>query len=357
MKISDFALPWEKVSVDLIGPLPRTKNGNEYGLVLVDTCTGWVEAFPLRQTAATADGCATRVLSVFCRWGFPSRIISDNGPQFASELWVKVMMRLRIKTVFCTPYHPQSNPVERKNRDIKTYLRKFCHSHQKNWDEMFDVMLFALRSAKNTSTGITPAQANLGRNLTSPLDLFLPKAGYDFDSPQNLRDYTKKLESKIQASLKFLVENRELAGIEQKLYYDPSHKKAEFNEGDWVTLQAHPLSSKAKGVSASLMPKREGPYVISKKVNPLNYELSDVNSNVPITFAHVVQLKKYERRIGEPILTDKPPPKRMSFKVSKAGIGKTRGRPKGKLNVKPTAVETEPREDGPNTRSQSKTKK
>jgi hypothetical protein len=221
---------------------------------------------------------------------------------------------------------------------------------------MFDIMLFALRSAKNVSTGLTPAQANLGRNLTSPLDLFLPQANYNFDSPQNIRDHAKKLEAKIQTSLKFLAENRELAGIEQKLHYDPNHKNSEFNEGDWVTLQAHPLSSKAKGVSASLMPKREGPYVISKKVNPLNYELSDVNSNLPITFAHVVQLKKYERRIDEPILTDKPPPKRMSFKVSKAGLGKTRGRPKGKTNVVPIPVETTDREDGPNTRSQAKKK-
>jgi hypothetical protein len=214
-------------------------------------------------------------------------------------------------------------------------------------------MLFALRSAKNLSTGLTPAFANLGRELKSPIDLFLPDPNLDAKFTSNVREYAKKLEHKIKSSLNFLLENRELAQAEQKIYYDPHHKQIEFNEGEWVTLQAHPLSNKAKGVSASLSQKREGPYLILNKMNPLNYELGDVNSKLPITFAHIVQLRKYEPRDDSPVLTDKPELKRISFNPTKIGLGKTRGRPKGIPNTAPTVIEPTLREEGPITRSQA----
>jgi len=44
--------PFEKVAIDLIGPLPITKTGYEYILSVIDLATRWAEAYPLREATS-----------------------------------------------------------------------------------------------------------------------------------------------------------------------------------------------------------------------------------------------------------------------------------------------------------------
>ena len=41
--------PFKQVAMDLVGPLPRSKSGNKYILVLCDYATGYPEAISLRS--------------------------------------------------------------------------------------------------------------------------------------------------------------------------------------------------------------------------------------------------------------------------------------------------------------------
>ncbi|KAG8235542.1 hypothetical protein J437_LFUL013504 [Ladona fulva] len=86
-----------------------------------DTATRWVELFPLKD--ATAEACARCLVDeVILRYGTPRRIISDNGPHFFSEVMQKVAYCLGFKQSLTPVYHPEANPVERKNRDLKVQL-------------------------------------------------------------------------------------------------------------------------------------------------------------------------------------------------------------------------------------------
>ena len=39
--------PWQKVAIDLVGPMPRTQRENQWILVLTDHFTRWQDAIPL----------------------------------------------------------------------------------------------------------------------------------------------------------------------------------------------------------------------------------------------------------------------------------------------------------------------
>ena len=359
MRPRNKALPWEKVSVDIIGPFPLTRLKNKYALVIVDLFSGWPEVFPLTEKQNCAEGCAISALKVFCHWGFPNRIVSDNGPQFASQLWCEVMKLLKVKAVFTAPYQPQGNLTERKNRDIKVYLTKYMEDKHRNWDQYLFLMLAALRAAKVKSTGLTPFEANFGRRMRLPIDIYTYDPNHQGEIGDDIRDFPKKVANNAKAMVRYAFENMDLASFEQKLYYDENRRDEEFEIGDIVTSKVYATSSKVKGVSKKLSPKREGPFVILRKLSPLNYILGDVHSKEARTFAHIAQLKKYNMREGQPVITatDIPGSKENDNPSlgtrARVGLGKQRGRKKGQKNAPKSPPSTPIGQADRVTRSQS----
>lgn len=65
--------------------LSRTNSGNKYCLVITDYLTKWVEAFPLRNMTAEVIA-KTFIYEVVTRHSAPSKIITDQGKQFTSNL-------------------------------------------------------------------------------------------------------------------------------------------------------------------------------------------------------------------------------------------------------------------------------
>jgi len=77
--------PFDRVAVDFVGPLPRTKHSNQYLLVFVDYATRWPEVF------ATTNRKATTVAEIFvreihCRHGAPVQLLSDQGKEFLAHV-------------------------------------------------------------------------------------------------------------------------------------------------------------------------------------------------------------------------------------------------------------------------------
>lgn len=62
-------VPFERVGIDILGPLPRALGGFTHVLILVDYATWYPEAIPLRKTSAKAI--AKELLQIFHEWGFP----------------------------------------------------------------------------------------------------------------------------------------------------------------------------------------------------------------------------------------------------------------------------------------------
>src|SRR5207244_5792236 len=87
---------FDHVYVDLIGPLqPASSKNHKYILCLVDSCTRWSEAIPLKTLTAveTADA----LISIFTRIGIPRILVSDNATNFISALSAELYRRLGIE--------------------------------------------------------------------------------------------------------------------------------------------------------------------------------------------------------------------------------------------------------------------
>lgn len=78
---------FEIVHIDIVGPLPITNKGNKYLLTFQDAFSKYPEAVPIPdQTAKTV---AERfVTEIICKHGSLKVLVSDQGKQFMSELFV-----------------------------------------------------------------------------------------------------------------------------------------------------------------------------------------------------------------------------------------------------------------------------
>ncbi len=102
--------PWERVGVDFVGPLPRSKSGNTYTFVVVDYFSKYVFVVAMRSSKTRAMG--EHLYRMCCKLGFPSEILSDNCPQFVSDLYNTMWELLGTPPRHTTPYQPQANLTE-----------------------------------------------------------------------------------------------------------------------------------------------------------------------------------------------------------------------------------------------------
>ncbi|GFX64026.1 transposon Tf2-8 polyprotein [Trichonephila clavipes] len=109
------------------------------------------------------DNPTTSIHLVLLRYGIPRRLISDNGTQFVSAVMQQICYLLNIHQSLIPVYHPQANPVERKNRDLNPRLAILVQDKHGCLSEKLPSIRFALNTAKRETTGRTAAFLNFGR--------------------------------------------------------------------------------------------------------------------------------------------------------------------------------------------------
>ena len=161
----------ERVSLDIMGPLPISDQDNKFILLICDYFTKWVEAvaIPNQEAKTIADAF---VKEFVCRYGVPRRLFSDQGSNLQSTLFREVCRTLEIDQDRTTPYHPQSDGlVERMNRSLEAMLSMFISPTQRDWDQYLPFLMMAYRSAVQESTGYSPSMMMLGREAELPNSL------------------------------------------------------------------------------------------------------------------------------------------------------------------------------------------
>ena len=147
--------PFQRIAMDIIGPLPHTQRGNRFILTICDYATRYPETLAL--SSIEAAHIARELISVFARMGVPKEISLDQGTNFMSALLEETYRLLQIKWIRTTPYHPQTDRlVEWFNGTLKSMLKKFVNKSGKDWDDYLPYLLFAYREVPQESTGFSP---------------------------------------------------------------------------------------------------------------------------------------------------------------------------------------------------------
>lgn len=157
------AEPWQHVCVDLCGPFPS----GETVLVVIDYYSRWPEVAVLHKTTTAHIIHCLNV--IFSRHGYPETIKSDNGPQFISNEFDQYLREINVKHRKVTPYWPQANgEVERFNR-VLLKVCKTAKAEGKDWKKEIPKFLLQYRSTNHQTTGVSPAELLVGRQLRTKL--------------------------------------------------------------------------------------------------------------------------------------------------------------------------------------------
>ncbi|GFW39594.1 retrovirus-related Pol polyprotein from transposon 17.6 [Trichonephila clavipes] len=173
--------PNEIVTLDLLGPYPVSRvRRNRYALVVTDHFSKWAEIIPLKKASARVitDNFFDNYIS---RSAASIKLISDNGPQFISDMFENLSERLGIRHVKTVMYRPQANRKERVNRDLVQMIANYVNEQHDTWDQFLREFACAIYIAVNETTGKTPAELFLGRKLITPFQaLVMVSDGTEF---------------------------------------------------------------------------------------------------------------------------------------------------------------------------------
>ena len=181
---------WQDLAIDLMGPLPS----KHYVFVVVDYYSRFYEVEIMRDTSS--ERIIEALENMFCRYGLPRSITSDNGPEFLSEVFEKYLSDNDITHTAVTPLHPAANgEVERQNRSLMKRIR-IAMAESRDWKTAVRTYLFAYRATPHATSGVSPAELMFGRKLKTKLQQ-LDVDRRDLDEEVRDRDTTQKYKNKL----------------------------------------------------------------------------------------------------------------------------------------------------------------
>lgn len=261
--------PFQIISMDLMGPFPKSKQGNTMLLVISCWFSKFCFLFPLRNGKSLA---IVQILEeqIFLMYGAPNVIVCDNGKQFVSSQFKDLLSNYGVNLCYTPYYHPQANPTERVNRVIGAAIASYVGDNHKEWDKYIPHIGHAIRTSVHEVTGKTPSFLFFGRETNVHA-----KKPYSFE-PGDPLVFNKE---------RFVLNS----GLRQKIYDDvcermkQSHESnskrynlrrrvCEYKEGDLVWKRTKHLSNADKSFMSKLAPKFEEA-IIAKKVSKDVYKL------------------------------------------------------------------------------------
>lgn len=279
--------PFEKIAVDIAGPLQPSRCGDRYILAIIDYFSKFPMLIPLRNidSKTVAEAIFTNWI---CLFGVPDVIHSDRGSCFESELFYEMCRLAGISKSKTAPYYPQSDGlVERLFRTVKDMIHITATCFQRDWREVIPIVELGLRSTIQRSTNLTPFEVVFGKRMKTPVEwAHIVKWGIQKEGNQ-----------RTQCQSEYVLElQRKMAEIHMKVI--ETCMKRDESDKEEIRKKVKPLQigdkcmAKVLPRAGRLYDKRyNGPYVVTRLLGDWTYELKHIQSGEVIQ-RNYYQVKK-----------------------------------------------------------------
>ena len=161
--------PGDMLQIDLVGPLKSPMY--TYFLTAVDVFSENLFAVPL--TNGRADNVARALTTIFFQHSYmPSKIHSDLGTAFVSELIHELTKMLKICLEHASLKHPQIvGVVERSHSALKRILKLNTNEQWNDWHKYVSLATFIHNTSYHFAIGCSPTVIFHGREPIKPLDV------------------------------------------------------------------------------------------------------------------------------------------------------------------------------------------
>ena len=235
LQITDTAsTTFERIFIDLVGPLPESHTGNRYVLTIQDDLSKFLWCYPIPDKSANVVA-RTLVERLFLPYHFPKFLIHDCGTEFMNKVQKTVCDLLQIKQLSSAPYHHQTiGSLENSHKSLNSYLRTFADEDRYDWDQWLPYFSYAYNSMVHLSTNYTPFELIFGKNNQLPNGT-LQQITEPF---YNYEDYALELKTRIKTALQDAKEFQTKTKEKRKIDYDSNIRKhTNYSVGDYVLVR------------------------------------------------------------------------------------------------------------------------
>jgi hypothetical protein len=292
-KSVDASLPMDKVVIDLLS-LEGSRQGYFYVLVIVDVFSKftWLRALKSKMAKEVAE----KLYHIFCDFGFPKVIQSDNGREFVNAILKEWMELAEIGHHVSTPYYPQCNGItERMNSSVLKVLKGTIKGRVHQWEQFIPLTQMYINCRTSRTHRSAPFALVFARRFNPFEDYKNVKEGVITlsDWKKHLEEMTSKIYPEIGKNLdEYKKRLKKSQDEHHKLLEDlPMNTKVMVLEGD----------GKRKN---KLDDKFRGPFTVIRKNAGGAYELIDelnnkLRRNYTPSQIRVVKLPDEDERVYE----------------------------------------------------------
>lgn len=202
--------PFNVIHVDHKGPLPRS---GKYTNILVVVCalTRYTLYIPVVSTTAE-ETLKVLLARVFCVFGYPLVMVSDNGPAFVSGLQQQMAAFFGFRHIPILPYNAAANGVaESSVKRIKLLLDRHLDGYA-DWHKILPLAQLQLNCHVHTGLRTSPYMALFGHQpigievLENPA--LLPKASSGSEWLREIRSRITRIQREIRKASDAIKEAR-----------------------------------------------------------------------------------------------------------------------------------------------------
>jgi hypothetical protein len=246
---------WETISLDFVGPFPRTSAGYNHLLVVVDKFSKMVHLIPTTDKVTSVEVAQLVFDGVIRLHGFPENMISDRDSKFTAKFWQALWKLSGTRLRMSTSWHPQTDgQTEVVNRAVQNMLRCYVNAKRNDWDKWLTPCEMAINNTRHVSHGYTPHFLNAGYEMRMPIAHALHREIGLCTVPaaaQTMSDWSYHDET---------ARSRLIAAQEkQKKSADRHRREDKYRVGDEVMLSADHLT----GYDGKLLCHYLGPFRVS----------------------------------------------------------------------------------------------